>query len=135
MADTTIKVSDKMREIDIIEDDEDRVDDDLEDLDVGDGATRVEYQVWLLSLDADGTWTGWDYLIDSYDDSIEAQKCFDFFKKEPLSSIKNKDQNFAIPEGITKIWLCIEEVFFDANDEEEETNIIDSITLDYPQEV
>lgn len=125
-------------EFDLLDTSENTIEDDFEDLDdSNDNIARVEYQVWLLGHDDNLVWTGWDYLIggEGYDDLTEAQKCFDFFKKEPLNSIKNKDKNFAIPENVRKVWLCIEEVFFNADGEEEETNIVDSITLDYPQEV
>jgi len=84
-------------EFDLLDTSENTIEDDFEDLDdSNNNVARVEYQVWLLSHDDNLVWTGWDYLIESYNDLIEAQKCFDFFKKEPLNSIKNKDENFAI---------------------------------------
>lgn len=130
MSDVVLKVSGKMREIDII-DDEKIEEDDLDELDDSEPeVARVEYQIWLLGRDENDDLTGWDYEIDWFEDMIEARKCFDFFTKEPLNVIKNKDKNFSIPDNVKKVCLTLEEVFFDSDDEEIETNVEDEYTLD-----
>lgn len=130
MSDVVLKVSGKMREIDII-DDEKIDEDDLDELDDSEPeVARVEYQIWLLGRDENDNLTGWDYEIDWFEDMIEARKCFDFFTKEPLNVIKNKDENFSIPDNVKKVCLTLEEVFFDSDDEEIETNVEDEYTLD-----
>jgi hypothetical protein len=130
MEDVVLKVSGKMREIDIIENE--KVDeDDLDELDDSEPeVARVEYQVWLLGYDKDNNITGWDYEIDWFEDMYEAKRCFDFFTREPLSVIKNKDESFNIPDEVKSVCLTLEEVFFDKDGEEIETNVEEEYTFE-----
>ncbi len=113
-------------EFDLLDTSENTIEDDFEDLDASnDNVARVEYQVWLLGLNADDTVNDFEYMIDNYDDLVEAEKCFTFFTENPVDVIKNKDENFSIPEDVKKLQLVIEEVIFDSDGEELETNIVD----------
>lgn len=123
MADVVLKVSGKMREIEIdpISDDEDLVDTDELDADT---AEKVVYQVWLLGRGEFDDYTGFDYCIDEYDEVNEAIKCYDFFTENEISVIKNRDENFYIPADVYSVDLLVEEVAVDEDGNEECFNIV-----------
>lgn len=104
---------------------------DLDDTSLDDielANTRFEYQVWLLGYTKEDNWTGWDYMIDTFDTAGEAEKCFDFFKEEGISLIKNKDTQFKIPADVDKIVMQLEVQLIDEQEEETFIDLLDEYT-------
>ena len=124
MDEVVLKLSGKMREIEIdpVSDDENLVDTD--ELDDVDSDEKVVYQVWLLGRGEFDDCTGFDYCIDEYDDVNEAIKCWDFFTENEISVIKNRDENFFIPADVYSVDLLVEEVAVDEDGNEECFNIV-----------
>ena len=120
MEDVILKVSGKMREIEIdpISEDEnitaeDFADADSADLDVAD-EEKIIYEVWLLGRGENDEVNEFEYLVDGdYTDVNEALKCYDFFKENGIEAIKNKDENFFIPADVYSVDLVVEEVVVD----------------------
>lgn len=120
MEDVVLKISGKMREVEIdpISEDEDLetvtaedfADDDLEDLDVAD-EEKITYEVWLLGRGENDEVNEFEYLIDGdYTDVNEALKCYNFIKENGIQVIKNKDEDFYIPADVYSVDLVVEEV-------------------------
>ena len=120
MEDTVIKLSGKMREVEIdpiLEDEDlenietnDFVDNELEDLDA-ETTEKITYEVWLLGRGEYDEVNEFTYLIDGdYTDVNEALKCYNFIKENGIQIIKNKDENFYIPADVYSVDLVVEEV-------------------------
>ena len=94
------------------------------------------YQVWLLGLDQDGTWMGYDFLIaDCNKDKSQADLIFSHLttsNKKLSESIKEVNPEFTVPneEDIEEYCIQIEEVVCDEEENEElETEVIADYTI------
>ena len=138
MEDVVLKISGKMKEIEIdpISEDgdletvtaEDFADDDLENLDA-ETTEKITYEVWLLGRGEYDEVNEFGYLVDGdYTDVNEALKCYNFIKENGIQVIKNKDEDFYIPADVYSVDLVVEEVVADEDyseciNIEAETNI------------
>lgn len=127
MEETVIKLSGKMKEIEIesVSDS-----DDLDELAADDCNEKLSYQVWLLGRDENDDVIDFEYLIDAYDDVEEAEKCWNFFTENDIKLIKNRDEHFYIPADVKSVDLVIEEVAILEDGSEECFNLVEETNIE-----
>lgn len=72
---------------------------------------KINYVVCLLGYDVNHNITDFEFTIEECDSLREAEAYFDFFASETeIKAIKNREDNFILPENVKYVIVQIEEV-------------------------